>query len=458
MAFFATFILAFVLVIRPQEIWPFLEVFRLLDVFTGLAVVGVLIEFGTGKQGRPYSTPQIPFLVGFLALSYLSSAIYAGREGIGLATSRAAIAAVFMLVVMWGAGTLPRLTAMIALLVSMAVFVSAVAIHQGQQEAVCIELPADDPGAFENGEPDGRSCMTAHGCSTSEGARADVDYACERLGMFRTVSVGRRVRWRGQLNDPNELSVYLGAVIPLLFALSARVKRSAFTAGVLATVALWLYTVILTQSRGGQLVIGAVFGIYFVTRFGWKGIIAGAALAFPVVFFGGRDDPTAEGSTEERIGLLYDGVTIFSNHPFLGVGVNQFQEHMTFTQTAHNAYLLAAAELGFPGLVLWSGIVWTSVKIPLVIARRPETPDHLKPLAMGLTVSFIGMLVGIFFLSFTFKQLLFVWFGLSGALYRIVKQSDPTYEVKIGWKDIMGLVVVDAGILVALFLYTRLRG
>jgi len=454
-SFFATLGLLFLLIIRPQEIWPWLEALRLLDVFTALAALGVIIELSTGKQKRPYSSPQFPFLVAFLISCYVSTIIYAGRDGPGIVTTRAVIASVFMLVVMFGVGTYKRLMTTLTLMTAMSIFIAGVAIHQGFQEPVCIELPEWDSGASEEGEPDGRSCETAYGCS-KEG-RPEVDYACERVGLFRTVSVVRRVRWRGQLNDPNELAVFLGAIIPLLLALSAQVKKKAFSVFAVAIIGVFLYCVILTQSRGGQLVIGTVMGIYFVLRFGMKGILAGAVMALPVVLYGGRDDSMAEASSEERIGLLYDGIGLFFSHPILGVGVDQFKEHMSVVQTAHNAYLLAGTELGLPGMVCWSGILWASLKIPFAIVWRKESPEHLKPLATGLIVSFIGMGIGIFFLSFTYKQLLFIWFGLAGALYRIAKDADPGYEVTMSWKDIAGLAAADLALMTTIFLYTRLR-
>jgi len=74
-----------------------------------------------------------------------------------------------------------------------------------------------------------------------------------------------------------------------------------------------------------------------------------------------------------------------------------------------------------------------------------------------MLVSLAGIAVGIFFLSFTYKQLLFVWFGLAGALYRIVKKSDDTFHVKIGWKDVVGVVGGNVTILGLLYVYTRLK-
>lgn len=456
MSYFATLILFFLLVIRPQEIWPFLEALHLLDGFTALALIGAAVEVAGNKQKRPYSTPQYQFFWPFIVICFVTTTINAGRDGPGIVFTRVVISSIFMFAVVFGLGTYERFMKAIGLLVAMAVFISAVAIHQGLQPPQCIELPEYDSGASEEGEPDGRDCETAHGC-TLEGAKAEVDYACERVGLFKTVSVVRRVRWRGQLNDPNELAVFLGAVIPLLLALAAKVKSKSFSLVSYAIIGGFLYCVILTQSRGGQLVIGTVMGIYFVLRFGMKGILAGILMALPVVLFGGRDDSMAEASSEERIGLLYDGIGLFFSHPIFGVGVDCFKEHMAVVQTAHNAYLLAGTELGLPGFVCWSGILWASIKIPFAIVWRKEMPEHLKSLATSLIVSFLGMGIGIFFLSFTYKQLLFLWFGLSGALYRIAKDADPAYEVKMGWKDIAWLAVIDVTLMTIIFLYTRLR-
>jgi hypothetical protein len=455
-SFFATFVLVFVLIFRPQEIWPFLEDFRLLDVFTALAGIGIGIEFATGRQKSAYS-PQLPFLAGFLASAYFSSVLLLGREGLGLATTRATIASAAMLVVMYGARSYVRLRALMGLLVVLAVFVAGVAVHQAQVEPVCIELPISAGESIDSdpGTSDGRTCNTRHDCA--EGGRTDIDYVCERIGMFKTVSIERRVRWRGQLGDPNELSVYLGIVIPLLFAISAGLKKKWATVFAFAMLGLALYAVILTQSRGGQLVVGAVFAVYFWSRFGVKGLFAAAVVALPVVLLGGREGSGAESSTDERLSLLYDAMTEFVHHPLLGLGIDQFVEIRRMT--AHNAYLLAAVELGLPGMFAWTGLLWVSVKIPLTVVRDPppELNPEVRRIAMALVVSWIGMAVGIFFLSFTYKQLLFVWLGMSGALYGVVQNESPTFEVRVGRKDYLGIAAFDCVLLALLFLYTRLK-
>jgi len=469
--FFASLALVFVLVIRPQEIWPVLGVLRLLDVFTGLCVVGVLVEIALGHQKKLY-TPQLPWVGLFVLSCYFITALNLGvGRGLELGTNRALIPSIFMLAVMYGARTLERLKGVVWLLLILGAFVSAVAVHQGNQPPQCLERVTNEEGelAPDLDTADGRACGLASDCR--DGVRFDVEWACERVGLFKTFTTGRRVRWRGQLEDPNELSVFIGAIIPLLFALAMPGKHSSSMSSgsktmlvMLALVALGLgiYAVILSQSRGGQLVLGTVFGIYFVSRYRVKGVVMAVVFALPVLLLGGRDAAEAEESASERIELLYEGVSLFIRYPFRGVGVEQFADRVesSIHLTAHNSYLLTATEVGFVGFVCWSLILWTSFKIPLMVLKRPASAAQtaeLKSLAMALLVSLAGIAVGIFFLSFTYKQLLFVWFGLAGAMYRVVKQSDSSFEVKIGWKDVVGVVGGDLTILALLYVYTRLK-
>jgi hypothetical protein len=454
-SFVATFILVFILVVRPQEIWPALAAFRLLDVFTGLAALGVIVDFVMGKQ-RQVQSPQLPFLGAFVAVTYVASIVMLGsRDGISQATANATLAAVFMLVVMFGARTLVRFRLLVGLLVALAMFVSVVAIHQGQQDPVCLELPIDSGALDDTGTSDGRACETRHDCY--RGGRHDVEYECERTGWFETVSVERRVRYRGQLGDPNELSVFIGAVLPLLFALTSSVKRWYAWAFAALCLAIGLYAVILTQSRGGQLVIGSVFAAYFVSRYGWKGLLAGALFALPVILLGGRAGEHADASAEERTGLMYDAVTSALHHPIFGMGFHGFVEKAG--HTTHNAYLLAAVDLGMPGFYFWSGLLWASVKIPLTLVREPpeDLDPNVKELATALLVSWVGMLVGIFFLSFTYKQLFFVWLGTCGALYGAVKNEHPKFEVRLTPSDFAIPAAFCASVLALTFVYTRLN-
>jgi hypothetical protein len=470
--FFASFGLVFLLVIRPQEIWPIFDGLHLLEVFTALVVIGLVLDLALQKLKHLYS-PQLPFLLGFIVVAYVVSSLnMGGARGFSLGNNRATIPAVFMLAVLYGARTLPRLKSMLWLLVLLAGFVSTVAVHQGNVAPQCMEKVLDEQSGNlgpDTATADGRECGVPTDCRDPD---RDIEWACERLGLFKTFSTGRRVRWRGQLDDPNELSVFIGMVIPMLFAIGMPTRKGGTKLGRASAISLMgvaivmlgvgLYAVILSQSRGGQLVVAVVFAIYFVSRYRTKGLVMAAVFALPVLLLGGRDDSAADESSQERFELLYEGVSMVIAHPFKGVGIDQFADRVeaSVRLTAHNSYLLAAAEIGFPGFFFWLGLVWTSLKIPLTVLKRPAeliTPE-LRSIAMALVVSFIGTAVGIFFLSFTYKQLLFVWFGLSGALYGLIKDTDPTFEVQLGKKDYLGIALANVTILGLLYAYTRAKG
>ncbi len=467
MTFFASLVLVFVLMIRPQEIWPALEALHLLEVFTALAVLGLVVDIGLGRQKNLYS-PQLPFLALFLVTAYLVTALCLGSgRAIELGNK---VPAIFMLAVMYGASTVSRLRAMIWLIIFLGAFVSVVAVHQGMTPATCIQKTADESGELQP-DPDtadGRACGLPSDCRRE--GEFDVEWVCEHIGMFSTMSIAGRVRWRGQLNDPNELSVFIGAVLPLLFAVGLPFRNAASKRGppaqqVLSALAfvmigLGLFTVILSQSRGGQLVIATVFAFLFVQRFGWKGLAIAAIFALPVLLLGGRSDEAADESASDRAELLTEGVSLIIAHPLRGVGLAQFSDQVNswLHLSAHNSYLLAAAETGMFGFLFWSGLLWMSLKIPITALRTPSLPDEIRAMARALLASFTGIAVGIFFLSFTYKQLLFVWFGLAGAFYGVMRQADPELKMKVGWRDWVGVALADVGIIALLWVYTRTRG
>jgi hypothetical protein len=456
MAFASTFLLIIVLIIRPQEIWPWMNALHLLDVLTATTVLGVAYEFFRGDL-KSLWTPQIPFLLAFVFACYFTAVFGIGfRQGI-TAAQPALFAAIFMLIVAYGAArSVERIRLLFALLVTLGAFVGAVAIHQGRQEASCLEV---DPRGYsdlrEDGVPDGRSCDTRADCV--KGGRGEVDYECEKLGLFKTVSIGQRVRWRGQLDDPNELSVFLGALLPFVLALASTWRKGLAVPLILVIFATYFYAVILSKSRGGQVVVSTVFAVYFYRRFGIKGLIVAAIFALPVVLLGGREGEGADSSADERRDILYDAITAVKEHPVFGQGIGVFAEERGMT--AHNAYVLAAADMGVPGFYIWAGLLWTSIKMPLALVRRPpaNVDPRLVAVAQAIVVSFFAMSIGIFFLSFTYKQLLFIWIGLSGAIYGAVKKDHPEFEVGMGWKDLIGVGIFTVGILCVVFGYTRLH-
>lgn len=429
---------------------------QLLYVTTGITVIGTLIDTFTARRLPPLFTPQLPYLLAFLVWAFIATGVREKLGALALVWNAVGLSVIFMLAVATAITTYERFRTLVLALLIVGGAICAIGIHLGHQPTQCIVIDEKDRS---EGDPDGRPCETQWICD-KEGD-PDKVYLCERAGLFGTFTEGKRVRWRGTLGDPNELAVFVGALLPFLFALNTIVGRKLFTLAVALALALGLYTVVLTGSRGGQLVVLTVFGVYFVRRFGLvKGIIVGAMLALPVVLLGGREGDEADSSSKERAELLYEGVDMIREFQPFGVGVNQFFDHNSIGLTAHNSYVLAAAELGIPGSVLWMLLVYISVKIPYVLATRPPAglDARVPAFAYALVVSFAGILVGIFFLSFCYKPMLFIYFGLSGALFLIAKRADANFDVRVGWKEVVWVTAFDFALLGFAFVYSRIKG
>ena len=66
-----------------------------------------------------------------------------------------------------------------------------------------------------------------------------------------------------------------------------------------------------------------------------------------------------------------------------------------------------------------------------------------------------GMSVGVFFLSFNYHYILWLFVGLTGAFYMAVKSHMPNWRVPFGWKDLTFVTAGCLWVLFVIFMYTR---
>jgi O-antigen ligase len=190
------------------------------------------------------------------------------------------------------------------------------------------------------------------------------------------------------------------------------------------------------------------------------GLGAGAVLALPLLLLGGRSGAEAASSTTERIDCWAEALAMWRSHPIFGVGLGRFGEF--HYMTAHNSYLLTLAELGLPGMLLFTSILWISAKVPIrVLQTFPEATARLdgslvaRRWALALLAAFAGLAVGIFFLSFAYHYVLWIYLGLAGALYGSVRRHAPTFRVRFASLDLALVLAVDAAIVLSVYLYTK---
>ena len=174
----------------------------------------------------------------------------------------------------------------------------------------------------------------------------------------------------------------------------------------------------------------------------------------------GRSEADAEGSASERTELLQAGISMVTSYPIFGVGKGQFpaREFMT----AHNSYVLAGAELGLVGFALWSMVFYLAVKVPVSALRQlkeVEGPaaEECRIWSTALLASLLSGMLGSFFLSWTYHNYLWIYIGVAGALFGVVRKTLPTFRVGVSAKEVGAVLFANAFLLGAIGGYARYK-
>lgn len=440
---------------RPHEIFEALRPLTL-NLVMGLVAFGYVLDARLGVT-RPRSSPLLVVL-GILFVWCLVTVGLRAPERLTEQLALIGISLACFLIVSQGLQSLRAVEAAAAIMLAFTIAVSALGVQQGLSPSVCYVRGAKAQDTGVNDVLDGRPCQSRLECE--EGAsRPDVDWLCERPGLMGTHSIGGRVRFRGLLEDPNELSWAIAMGTPLAFAFYER-RRSKLRFALLAvTLLLGGTCVIFARSRSGQLAMMGMMGVYFIRRFGWRGALAAMVAGAPLLLLGGRSGAEAESSSEERLECWSAGLSMWRENPFVGVGAGQFGEHHYLT--AHNSFILTLAELGPIGLVLWSGALYVAIKMTLraqiELAPLPEAAA-VRTWATALMASLVGMVISAFFLSLAYHSILWIFLGLAAALYGAVRVHLPEFRVRFALRDLVLLCTGDLALVGVTALYLRIKG
>ena len=432
---------------RPQEFIPLLQRVPFLHLFTAFCLLGWVIDIRL-RRLEPIGTPALPWALAFLAWAIVSTAVMVPEL---LMTKGVEMAILFALygTIAHGVQKFRTFQAVAGVVVVTCLFITFVCFHQGLSPKQCVG--GQEMQGEITGKPDGRLCDTVERCYASD-AEPGLEYRCEHVGLFGTYSVQERIRYRGELQDPNEVSLAMTAgALSLLIAFARRKKSPIALTACVAGIALVLFTVLLSKSRGGMLSAMLVFGVYIVRRFGVWTLVPAAGLAGAVLAFGGRGGRSADISTLHRYEAWATGLNLFKQFPLFGVGPGQFNEHHFLT--AHNSFVLALAELGFIGLFLFVTVIYISIKSLVVgirdLAHVPGA-EVAQVWGMALLASFAGILFQINTLSFAYHSVLWIFLGLVGAWAGAIRHHMPDYKVRMTWRDL--LIVVGGCLFYALFI------
>jgi len=151
-------------------------------------------------------------------------------------------------------------------------------------------------------------------------------------------------------------------------------------------------------------------------------------------------------STSEagRLQIWKRGLGYMAERPVFGVGMHNFavaegtisplsrlQERGVgvLWGAAHNSFIQVGTELGVPGLLLFLGVIASAFRSLRRVARHPPgvsaaARDRAR-LAQSLMAALVGFVVGAFFLSLAFADMLYTLAALGIAVGKITRSRGP---------------------------------
>ena len=226
-----------------------------------------------------------------------------------------------------------------------------------------------------------------------------------------------RIRSVGILADPNDFSQLMVVALALLWGLHPRRGKLRTLLTLMAPSALLLWGLYLTHSRGALIGLGlaAVAGLWSTLGPLRSTLVLGAGgLAAKLLnYTGGRAISDAGASAAHRIDYWNLGLHLTASHPIFGIGFGNFENANTMTgQTAHNTFMLCAAELGLTGLFLFTALLVFSFRSLGGALASAQADAAALRFTTGLRAALVGFLACAWFLSRTYDPLMYMLLGL----------------------------------------------
>ncbi len=295
---------------------------------------------------------------------------------------------------------------------------------------------------------------------------ATVVYAAVVLSRFQLGADSWRL---GHLYnyDANDFATVIATAMPfgLHFVLAQR--RLLLRGLAIAGLAVLAMGQIRSGSRGGFLAVLAV-AVFVLLRFTTvpaRARLAGLIVILAVSVITASDrywtqmqtivHPHEDYNTTSetgRVRIWKRGLTYMADHPVLGVGAGNFpvaegtisplarlQEHGigVLWGAAHNSFIQTGAELGIPGLLLFVGLIAGAFASLRRVARHAlrsgPSATGVSRLAQTLMAALLGFVVGAFFLSLAYSDMLYTLAALVVALEKVTRARNAKPLVVARW-------------------------
>src|SRR4029453_5282882 len=331
-----------VVFVRPSEQFTELRGWPIFEVASILALVGAALAVLMGSRPalRAVQLPLIVALVIWMAFTVGLSPLRSveGFEKV-LGFVKGPVTA-FMLVLL-NVTTVRRVRAVAFSLLTPAVFLSVKTISDYKR--IAAEVARSASGDFQTPGADAE-----WDSPEPEQARYHFDPGQEFCVMNSGLFAG-----------PNDRALSLVAILP--FPIIQR-RSGAYLRNVLFVwlpVAVILYGIYATKSRGGVLALAAVIGLLVPPPLRHPVSVATTGVMVVLLLgagFVGSRSMSIDRSASGRIEMWSAGLISFKQSPVWGIGFSNFDA--VNEKAAHSSYVECFAELGIVGYVLWLGLLF----------------------------------------------------------------------------------------------------
>lgn len=263
------------------------------------------------------------------------------------------------------------------------------------------------------------------------------------ISVYQTVELERlnttmdpvRLLGIGAFSNSNDIAALMVWVFPFslfrLFDKRATVFVKLFS---ILSMIVVLVSIYLSQSRGAMLGLAVAVGLFGVLKLKSKKltilfVVCALAMIPLMIAKSGRDSSDLSQSSSSRTTYIKTGIMMGLKNPVFGVGYDSYQPNFeTYAteilyewghRTAHNSWILAFAELGFPGLIMF--IMMFVMNMKMAYRSFDFAPEFL--------ISLVGYFVCISFLSHTYVIYPYLLYGLIGAAGRLHSQDSELKAV-----------------------------
>lgn len=286
-------------------------------------------------------------------------------------------------------------------------------------------------------------------------AMASIAFFSVKGGIFSIATRGAYRVWGPMgsfIEGNNELALAEIMILPLMLYFLRQTKKAWQRWAYYASIVLTIFSILFSYSRGAFVAFAAVAGVLMVrSRYRFQAllmvIVLGAVmLSFVPAEWKERMVSIEQYQTDEsalgRINAWHFAVNIAQSHLF-GGGFRTFTKDLfmiyapnpTDVHDAHSIYFEVLGEQGFPGLIIFLGILFTSLwKLERLRKRWGKDPARhwVRDMAEMLQFSLLGYMFGGAFLGLAYFDLPYYLVVSTILLEQIAERRPATVPVPAG--------------------------